>query len=76
MSIKELDTVVVTADLPALGLKRGDLGAVLHVYSPDAFEVEFVAASGHTNAVLTLASSQVRPVDRKDVLAVRHVDAA
>jgi len=63
MSIKELDSVILTADLPALDLKRGDQGTVVHVYSPDAIEVEFVADSGHTTAVLTLPTSQIRLSD-------------
>jgi len=76
MSISKLDTVVLTTDLPAHDLRRGDLGAVVEVYSSDAFEVEFVTASGHTQALVTLSKDQVRPVGPKDVLAVRHSDAA
>ena len=44
MSIKVLDTVVLEANLPAHGLKCGDIGAVVEVYSPEAVEVEFVTA--------------------------------
>ncbi len=76
MTYRELDTVVVTKDLPALGLKRGDVGAVVQVYSPDALEVEFVTATGATQAVVTLSADYVRPVGRKDLLAVRQLDAA
>ena len=76
MNFSILDTVVVTEDLPAHGLKRGDVGAVVQVYLPDAIEVEFVTASGHTQAVVTLTTRQVRPVGPKDLLAVRRLDAA
>ena len=76
MTYRELDTVVVTKDLPALGLKRGDVGAVVQVYSRDALEVEFVTATGVTQAVVTLGADSVRPVGRKDLLAVRQLDAA
>lgn len=76
MTYRELDTVVVTKDLPALGLKRGDVGAVVQVYSQDALEVEFVTATGATQAVVTLSTDTVRPVGRKDLLAVRQLDAA
>jgi allophanate hydrolase subunit 2 len=76
MAFKELDTVVVVADLAQLGLKRGDVGAVVQVYSPGTIEVEFVMASGHTQAVVTLGTHQVRPVGPKDLLAVRQLDAA
>ena len=62
MSFKEFDTVVMKADMPSHGLKSGDVGAVVHVYSADAIEVEFVTASGHTQALVTLATRLVRPV--------------
>jgi hypothetical protein len=76
MSIRTLDTVVLESDLPEHGLKRGDIGAVVEVYSPDGLEVEFVTASGHTQALVTLKTSQVRPVGPNDILAVRQLDAA
>ena len=76
MAFKTLDTVVVTCDLPGHGLKRGDIGAIVQVYSPDAVEVEFVTASGHTQAVVTLGTHQIRPVGSRDLLAVRQLDAA
>jgi len=46
MSFKEFDTVVMKADMPSHGLKSGDVGAVVQLYSADAIEVEFVTASG------------------------------
>lgn len=76
MPVKVLDTVVMKADLPSHGLKRGDVGAVVQVYSHDAIEVEFVTASGHTQAVVTLRVDEVRPVGPRDILAVRQLDAA
>ena len=51
-----LDTVALTHDIPNAGLRLGDLGAVVEVPAPDAFEVEFVAASGRTQALLTLGA--------------------
>jgi hypothetical protein len=48
--------------MPSHGLKSGDVGAVVQVYSADAIEVEFVTASGHTQALVTLTSKLVRPV--------------
>jgi len=46
------------------------------VYSKDVVEVEFVTASGRTQALVTLAISSIRPVSPKDILAVRQLDAA
>ncbi len=57
-------------------VKTGDVGAVLQVYSEDAVEVEFVTASGRTQALVTLATASIRPVGSKDILAVRQLDAA
>jgi len=71
MKFAVLDTVVLARDMPEHGLRAGDLGAVVEVYAPDGIEVEFVRASGHTKALLTLATADVRPVAESDLLAVR-----
>jgi len=76
MAISELDTVALVEDLPRHDLKKGDLGAVVSVYSTDALEVEFVTAAGRTQALVTLSSEQIRPVGSQDILAVRRLDAA
>ena len=71
MSFQPLDVVVLNTDVPAHGLKRGDLGAVVDVYGPDAIDVEFVTASGRTKALLTLKASEIREVGNDDLVAVR-----
>jgi hypothetical protein len=68
---KELDTVVLNRDLPEQGLRRGDLGAVVQAYGADAVEVEFVTASGRTQALVTLTNEDVRSVSDEDLLSVR-----
>jgi hypothetical protein len=72
---RELDTVVLARDLPDAGLRVGDLGAVVLVYgpitAPEALDVEFVTASGRTQALRTLAPGDVRPVCNDDLLAVQ-----
>jgi hypothetical protein len=73
MTYQLLDTVVLVRDLPEYGLRRGDLGAVVEVYNAEAIEVEFVRASGKTQAVVTLMSADVRPVLDDDLVAVRSV---
>ena len=70
--MKELDLVVLTRDLPEHGLARGDVGTVVHAYSDgEAYEVEFVVASGETVAVLTLESCDVRPREGQEILHSR-----
>jgi len=71
-----LDTVVLDRDLPEHGLCRGDLGAVVEVYEPDGVEVEFVRASGNTQALVTLSEDDVREVRDSDQIAVRSVEQA
>ena len=73
MKYKLLDTIVLDRDLPQHGLRAGDLGAIVEVYEPDGLEVEFVTASGKTQALLTLNVNDVRPVQENDLVAVRSV---
>ncbi|HXK28199.1 MAG TPA: DUF4926 domain-containing protein [Candidatus Binatia bacterium] len=73
MKYKLLDTVVLDRDLAEHGLRSGDLGAVVEIYEPDGLEVEFVTASGKTQALVTLNVKDVRPVQDSDLIAVRSV---
>ena len=70
---KILAIVVLDRDLPEHGLRRGDLGAVVDVYAPDGLEVEFVRASGRTQALVTLRNNDVRAVGDQDLVAVRDL---
>lgn len=68
----ELDTVVLKKDLKEHGLKKGDLGTIVHVYDDSkAFEVEFVATSGKTIALTTLTPEDVRSMAKHEILHVR-----
>jgi Domain of unknown function (DUF4926) len=71
MKFKTLDTVVLDRDLPDFGLREGDLGAVVQTYEPDGLEVEFVTASGRTEALVKLRTEDVRPVADTDLISVR-----
>lgn len=72
----ELDTVVLLHDIPEAGLRVGDLGTLVHMNAPASFEVEFVLASGRTQALLTLEDKDVRPVRDDDLLGVRSATPA
>ena len=74
MKFKLLDTVVLDRDIEASGLRTGDLGTIVEVYEPDGIEVEFVSASGRTEALLTLTQADVRPVADGDLISVRRLD--
>lgn len=73
--LKELDTVVLTVDLPEQHLTSGDLGAIVVVHhNGEAYEVEFVATDGSTVAVETLYPAQLRKAsERKEIPHVREV---
>jgi hypothetical protein len=66
-----LDIVVLDRDFEEHGLRRGDLGAVVETASPNSIVVEFVAASGRTQALVTLAPSDIRAVNDNDLVSVR-----
>ncbi len=74
MKYKLLETVVLNRDLVDRGLRKGDLGSVVHVYEPDGLEVEFVSAAGKTQALLTLRENDVRAVSDDDLITVRQLD--
>lgn len=75
--ISELDTVVLARDVGEYGLKRDDIGAVVHCYEDNlAFEVEFVTGEGETVALLTLPREDIRPIGRKEILHVRQLAPA
>jgi hypothetical protein len=76
-TINELDSVVLTCDLPQHGLVRGDVGAAVLVHQKgEAFEVEFIGYDGHTIALLTLKREQVRPLQTSDIPHARELTAA
>jgi Domain of unknown function (DUF4926) len=75
--IKEHDRVVLTAPIPAEGLESGDVGTVVHVYKDGlAYEVEFTTLDGKTAAVVTVESSQARPVREREITHTRTLSAA
>lgn len=75
--IRELDIVVLVRDLEQYGLKRGDVGTVVHCYEGGrAFEVEFVSGAGETIAVVTLSGEDFRPLSRAEILHVRELAPA
>lgn len=71
MAFKVLETVVLERDMPDYGLRKGDLGAVVHVYASGGLEVELVTAAGRAGAVVSLRDSDVRAVADSDLVSVR-----
>ncbi len=69
--IHELDSIVLTVDLPEHGLRKGDIGTVVLMHGRVGFEVEFMALDGETIAVVSLKAEQVRPVREKEIANAR-----
>ena len=58
--LKQHDTVAVTADRPADGLRRGDVGAIVHRHKDGTnFEVEFIDERGRTKCIATIPADQL-----------------
>jgi len=74
--IRELDMVALTRDIDEHALKQGDIGAVVHKYGKEGFEVEFVTAEGKSIAVLTLREGDVRALSGREILHVRDISQA
>lgn len=73
----EFERVVLTDDLPELGLMRGDVGVVVMVHQEGkAYEVEFLTLAGETVAVETLRHEQIRSVQDGELTHVRKWDEA
>jgi hypothetical protein len=74
--MKEHERVVLTVDVPAEGLKTGDVGTVVHLYRDGlGCEVEFTTLDGKTAAVVTVEANQVRPVRQREITHARELAA-
>jgi uncharacterized protein DUF4926 len=72
--IQELDTIVLTRDIPTERLRKGDLGAVVFVHQDGAaYEVEFVTLDGETLAVVTLPTEAVRAATGREIPHAREL---
>ena len=75
--IKELDSVVLTADLPEYRLAKGDIGTVVLVHEGGkGCTVEFMTLTGNTIAVVTLLANQIRQTARDEIAHARPVAVA
>ena len=57
--IQLLDIVALTVDLPKKGLVRGQVGTVVEMLSPGAYEVEFSDVEGRTYAQAAFQGDQL-----------------
>jgi Domain of unknown function (DUF4926) len=65
--LEPYDIVELVEDLPVEGLRAGEVGTIVDVYTePPAFEVEFTDGEGVTVALLALRPEQLRPTAHDD----------
>ena len=68
--------IVLNTDLPDYGLQACDVGTIVHIYKDEqAYEVEFVALTGKTVAVVTVAAAQARTVQEHEITHARTMAA-
>jgi len=53
------DVVALTVDLPAEGLKRGQVGTIVEIWKPGVYEVEFSDTNGVTYAMVALSAENL-----------------
>jgi hypothetical protein len=70
MKMKLLDVVALIQDLPEHGLIQGQVGTVVEVLPPNAYEIEFSDDQGRTYASVGVSS------DKLIVLHYRPAEAA
>ena len=66
--LKLLDVVALLVDKPADGHVSGHVGTVVEVFSPEAYEVEFLDPAGRTFALTELK--------RDELLVLKHEPVA
>ena len=67
--LKEHDVVTATVDVPDQGVAAGDVGAVVHCYPSETYEVDFVDDHGRGKGVVTLSAAQLLRLNLVSLLA-------
>ena len=77
MLFEPFTDVILTGDVPAEGLKAGDVGTVVEHHmipgKPEGYSVEFFDMTGQTAAVATVSAELLRAPTNADRLAVRVI---
>ncbi len=81
MALKMFERAILTVDIPAEGLRTGDVGTLVdeHVVpsvSERGYSVEFFDMTGRTVAVVTVPASSLREPTPQDLPSVRVLSGA
>ena len=69
--LKELDSAVLTVDLPEHDLSAGDIGTIVLVHGDEGYEVEFITLEGAPLAIVSLNADQLRAVEPGEIAHAR-----
>lgn len=81
MTLELYQRVVLTQDLPAEGLRAGDVGVIVEHYPakgdvPEGYELEVFSAGGQTVAVVSVPATAVRQAQADEILSARTLTRA
>ena len=81
MTLGLFQRVVLTEDLPAEGLRVGDVGVIVEHYAAngdvaEGYELEFFSAGGQTVAVVSVPATAVRLAQADEILSARSLARA
>lgn len=68
MKFKELDTIIINTNAysSSHGIKKGRGGTIVEIYNKgEAYEIEFVARGGRTDALITVMPDEIKPTKGK-----------
>lgn len=68
-TIKPLDVVALTEDLPEYSLLRGQVGTVVEMLAPSVYEIEFSDDNGRTYATASVREDQLMLLHLRPVKA-------
>ena len=79
MAYQLFSRVALKEDLPAHGLRRGDVATIVETHPGEehqepGYSLEVFNAIGETIAVVTVHESQIEPLAPDEVLHVRRLD--
>ena len=73
--INELDQVELLEDIPAHGLRAGDVGTVVLVHqNGKGFTLEFLTWDGDTVALTTVDADKVRGLESSEIPRTRKLE--
>jgi hypothetical protein len=79
VSYQLFEEVVLLADIPEKGLRRGDVATIVEHHpvpkGEDGYTLELFNALGDTIAIITVAESAIEPLTEDEIFTVRSLAA-